>query len=159
MLTMWSASPGNTLLIWSIFHYFVSLLRISATIRSLSCRAMGPVGLRFDSGWIQESDQILVFSLLPISLTRCFRSKSLPTRMPLPCDVADPGETFVKGDLWQYLLKRILAKRLVSLVKILHTILAIRAWLKAWTSRKILQGSWGEWENPKTSSRFFSLRP
>ena len=81
----------------SLFHSLVSLVRISSTMRSLSCRATWPIGLRFVSGCIHESDQRLVFFPLPITLPRCLSSKSLPTRMPLkPCEIAEPGDTFVK---------------------------------------------------------------
>ena len=80
-----------------VFHSFVSLVRMSATIRSFSCKGTGPIGLRFDIGSIQESDQRLVVSPLPIALPRCRKSRSLPARIPLqPCEIADPAATFVK---------------------------------------------------------------
>lgn len=121
----------------SLFHYFVSLVSMSETIRSFACRGMGPMGFRFELGWIHESDQRLVLSPSPIALPRCLRSRSFPAMMPLhPWEVVVTNCTFVKEVLWQYLLNNILARRLLGLVKILQATFARSAWLKAWTSRK-----------------------
>lgn len=106
-------------------------------MRCLSCKATWPIGLRFVSRCIQESDRRLVLFPFPITLPRCLNNKSLHTRMPLqPCEIAEPRDTFVKEVLYQYLLNKILVKRLFGLVKIFQAIFASRALLNVWTSRK-----------------------
>lgn len=121
----------------ALFHSLVSFVRISATIRSISWRGMGPMGLRLVSGWVQESLHGLVFSPFPMTFPRCFNSTSRPQRIPLhPWEQVDPVETLANDSLLQYFVRSILERRQFSLVKILQATFSSKAWLKAWTSRK-----------------------
>nr|VDD37665.1 unnamed protein product [Brassica oleracea] len=78
----------------------------------LSLVIVGPIGFRFLSGHIQESDQMLVDSPFPIAFPRWLRRRSLPWRMPLqPCEMLEAGVVRRKDELLQYLPVRILASR------------------------------------------------
>ena len=82
------------------FHSLISLVRISETIRSMSCCRTGPWNLSYAFGLIQESSQRLVVSPLPIALPRCCMRRSRPWRMSLqPCEMADEVVIFRKDVL------------------------------------------------------------
>ncbi|KAF3547292.1 hypothetical protein DY000_02004670 [Brassica cretica] len=61
-----------------VFHSLVSRVNKSETMRSLSRRKTGPIGLRFVSGWIQESVQTDVDSPFPIALKSPSKGPILP---------------------------------------------------------------------------------
>ena len=73
----------------------------------------------------------------PITLPRCCLSRSLPMQIPLqPCEVEAGGLQSRKLDEWQYLPRRILARRHVGLESNLQLNLANRASLKVCKSVK-----------------------
>lgn len=123
-----NVSSGIRLSMRARFHSLVSLVRISETIRSMSCCRTGPWNLSYAFGLIQESSQRLVVSPLPIVLPRCCMRRSRPWRMPLqPCEMADEAVIFRKDVLLQYFPKMIREKRQVGAMSSLQAIFARRA--------------------------------
>lgn len=111
-VSMWSLSSGRRFSTFASFHSLVSLVSKSETMRSLSCRDIGPKGFMFSSGLIHESFQTEVDSPSPMAFPRWLSSRFLPSRIPLqPCETLLAACTFRKETLLQYLLRRIFASR------------------------------------------------
>lgn len=158
-LMIWSFNSGRRLSIRVVFHSFVSLERRSDTIRSVSFKRTGPIGLKFVFGCIQESFQTDVDSPFPIAFPRCFNRRSRPRSIPRhPWEIAVDAAVLRNGVLWQYFPRRTFAKRHSGLVISLHPIFASKALLKVCISRNPKPpSSLVVSFYPRRSSIFFSL--